>query len=115
MISNKHTIALIAILIFTLSTNAFAHKMTVEASVESGATVVGSAHYGKTPVVEAEVRVIAPDGKILLKTKTNDKGEFTFEVTHRCDLKIEVREGGHKGTTTLPAEDLPADLPPYKP
>ena len=114
MTSRKRGFAIILILVMCLSVNAFAHKMRVEASVESGATIVGSAHYHKTPVAKAEVRVIAPDGKVLLKTKTNGKGEFSFEATHRCDLRIEVIDTGHKGKATIHAEDLPADLPPYK-
>ena len=115
MKSSKRDLALILIMVLCLSVNVFAHKMRVEASVESGATIVGSAHYHRTPVANAEVRVIAPDGKVLLKTKTNAEGEFRFEATHRCDLLINVIDTGHKGKATIPAEDLPADLPPYKP
>ena len=63
----------VVILLLCLATSGFVHRMRVEASVESGARVIGSAHYHDTPVVTAEVRVIAPDGKVLLKTKTNAK------------------------------------------
>lgn len=111
--SNK-VIALVLVLVF--STFSFAHKMHVDAYVASGSKVKGSASYGKSsPVVNAKVRAIAPDGKVLAETKTDKKGEFEFKVEVRCDLKIEVIDGGHKGSTKLPAEDLPSNLPEYKP
>lgn len=88
------------------------HKLRVEAYVNEGASVVGSATYEGSAVREAKVEVFAPDGKKLITTKTGDIGEFKFEVECRCDLKIVVTDGGHRGVAEIPAEDLPDDLPP---
>lgn len=88
------------------------HRLHVEAYVEEGATVVGSATYEGSAVRGAKVEVFAPDGKKLLSTRTGDKGEFRLEVECRCDLKIVVTDGGHRGVAEIPAEDLPDDLPP---
>lgn len=91
------------------------HKMTVEAYVESGAKIVGEARYHSTPVTGALVRALAPDGAKLAETKTDDAGAFSFTAKYRCDHRIEVNDGGHKGTITIPAGDLPASLPAYSP
>jgi nickel transport protein len=113
MTRNFLRIALISIILAaSINLPAIAHKMTVEAWVESGATVAGEARYHKTPVVGAAVKVTAPDGAVLAETKTDDEGKFRFEVKHRCNLTITVTDGGHRGTASIPADDLPDSLPP---
>lgn len=110
---NTKFLAILLIILF--SAVSFAHKMNIDAYVVSGSKIKGSASYGKNaPIVNAKVKVLAPDGNLLTETKTDAKGEFAFQVEVRCDLKIEVIDGGHKGHTLLPAEDLPESLPPYK-
>lgn len=93
-------------------TSASLHRLRVEAYVDEGATVVGSATYEGSVVRNAKVEVFAPDGKSLLTTKTDDSGEFRIETECRCDLNIVVTDGGHRGVAEIPAEDLPDDLPP---
>jgi nickel transport protein len=102
------------VLIVSFSALSFAHKMNVDAYVASGSKIKGSAAYHKTPIVNAKVKALAPDGKVLAETKTDEKGNFSFKVDVRCDLKVVVIDGGHKGSTAIPAEDLPESLPAYK-
>lgn len=114
--SHKYGFAPILLLLALLALTAAAgHKMTVEAYVESGASIVGEARYHSTPVAGAIVRAFAPDGAKLAETKTDEAGRFTFTAQYRCDHRIEVNDAGHKGTVTVPAGDLPQNLPAYKP
>ena len=106
---------LIAIaLIMMFSVISFAHKMNVEAYVVSGSKIKGSASYHTTPVVNGKVKALAPDGKVLAEATTDEKGQFSFKVEVRCNIQIVVIDGGHKGTASIPAEDLPESLPEYK-
>lgn len=108
-------IAIAFLLVVHFDLPSFAHKMTVTAQVEYGAHVTGSARYHTTPVAEGIVKVIAPDDKVLLQTTTDKDGRFVFDAKYKCDLVILVNDGGHRGKAVVKAEDLPDDLPPYKP
>lgn len=106
------TIAVFCTAIISALVSASLHKLRVEAYVDEGATIVGSATYEGSAVRGAKVEVFTPDSKSLLTIKTDDGGEFRFEAQCRCDLKIVVTDGGHRGVAEIPAEDLPDDLPP---
>ena len=107
-------LVLISTLILFHTPPAWAHKMTVEVHIESGAQVTGAARYHTTPVVNAKVKILAPDGNVLTETATNEKGVFAFVAKYRCDHTVVVVDGAHRGQTTLHAEDLPNDLPEYE-
>lgn len=100
------------ILFFFLSRgNALAHKVTVFAWVE-GNTVLGESKFsGGKKVRDSEIIVWDLNGKELLRTRTNQKGEFSFPIPAKTAMRIELIAGmGHKAEWTIPLEyiDEPA-------
>ncbi len=92
---------------------ALAHKVTVFAWIE-GHTVLGESKFsgGKRPQ-RADVIVWDTQGNELLRTKTDDNGEFSFPLPKRSAMRIELLAGmGHKAEWTIPLEDIPADAAP---
>ncbi len=95
-------------LFFILSSgNALAHKVTVFAWVE-GDTVLGEGKFnGGKKVQNSEIIVWDLNGKELLRTRTNTKGEFSFPVPAKTAMRIELIAGmGHKAEWTIPLEDI---------
>jgi len=90
----------------------YAHKLKLFAGAE-GRTVTGYAYFpGGGRARNQTVRVLAPDGRELGETTTNDKGEFAFEAAWRCDHTFVIRTAdGHKADYTVSAEELPERLP----
>jgi len=96
------------ILFFFLSrSNAMAHKVTVFAWVE-GNTVLGESKFsGGKKVRDSEIIVWDLNGKELLHTRTNQKGEFSFPIPAKTAMRIELIAGmGHKAEWTIPLEDI---------
>lgn len=87
--------------------NALAHKVTVFAWVE-GNTVLGESKFsGGKKARNAQIIVWDLNGKELLRTKTNEKGEFSFPIPAKTAMRIELIAGmGHKADWTIPLEDL---------
>lgn len=105
----------VAVLLAATLALAAAHKMHVDLYLGEGATIEGEAYYSaESKVAGATVVFFAPDDKKLGETRTDDNGAFSFEAKYRCDHRVTVTLGGHRGTATLPAEDLPDSLPPYE-
>ena len=93
---------------FILSSgNALAHKVTVFAWVE-GDTVLGEGKFsGGKKAQASEIIVWNLNGKELLRTRTNKKGEFSFPVPAKSAMRIELIAGmGHKAEWTIPLEDI---------
>ena len=90
-----------------LSGNALAHKVTVFAWVE-GDTVLGESKFsGGRKAQNSEIIVRDMNGKELLRTRTNDKGEFSFPIPEKTAMRIELIAGmGHKAEWTIPLEEL---------
>lgn len=107
-------------LVFLLSGQALAHNVTVFAWVE-GNTVFGESKFsgGRRPK-GAEVIVWDARGGELLRTRTDDNGEFSFELPEKIPMRIELIAGmGHKGEWKITMADLgeddaadPPDTPP---
>lgn len=94
--------------LFILSSgNALAHKVTVFAWVE-GDTVLGESKFsGGKKAQNSEIIVWDLNGKELLRTRTNEKGEFSFPIPEKTAMRIELIAGmGHKAEWTIPLEDL---------
>jgi nickel transport protein len=94
---------------------AYAHKVNIFAWVE-GDQVKVRANFGKRsrPAVNCPVHVYGPGGKLLLKLKTDAKGECSFKPPKITDLCIRIDAGeGHAREFTLPKEEL-AGLPPRR-
>lgn len=90
-----------------LTGNALAHKVTVFAWVE-GDTVLGEGKFsGGKKVQKSEIIVWDLNGKELLRTRTNTKGEFSFPIPAKTAMRIELIAGmGHKAEWTIPLEDI---------
>ncbi|WP_035241790.1 hypothetical protein [Desulfobacter vibrioformis] len=109
MMDRKYVIQLSCLMLFFILSggNALAHKVTVFAWVE-GDTVLGETKFsGGKKAQNAEIIVWDLNGKELLRTQTNEKGEFSFPVPGKTAMRIELIAGmGHKAEWTIPLEDL---------
>lgn len=105
----KYVIQLSCLMLFFILSggNALAHKVTVFAWVE-GDTVLGETKFsGGKKAQNAEIIVWDLNGKELLRTQTNEKGEFSFPIPEKTAMRIELIAGmGHKAEWTIPLEDL---------
>ncbi len=88
-----------------------AHGMKITLRVDAQGAVVGSASYGAHPVVNAQVRFLAPDGVALGEVTSDAQGAFTFPVKERCTLRVVITEGSHRGEKVLPESTFPSSLP----
>jgi nickel transport protein len=102
--------AVIASVIF--ATPAAAHKASAFATVQ-GKAISGEAYFRDgSPIRNAQVTVLDPDGGKLGETKTDQAGKFSFEPCRRCDHRFVVDGGdGHVAQCTVEAGELPAGLP----
>jgi len=95
---------------------AYAHKLKLFASAE-GRTISGYAYFsGGARPRNQTVSVFSPTGDKLAETETNDRGEFAFVATCRCDhlLRIALPDG-HAAGFVVKAHELPDDLPTLAP
>ncbi len=107
------TIFCLLVCFILFSGTALAHKVTVFAWVE-GNKVLGESKFsgGKRPQ-GSEVIVWDTQGNELLRTKTDDNGEFSFALPKRTAMRIELLAGmGHKAEWTIALEDIPEDAVP---
>ncbi|MGD9824447.1 hypothetical protein [Desulfobacter sp.] len=109
MMYRKYVIQLSCLMLFFILSggNALAHKVTVFAWVE-GDTVLGETKFsGGKKAQNAEIIVWDLNGKELLRTQTNEKGEFSFPIPEKTAMRIELIAGmGHQAEWTIPLEDL---------
>ena len=107
--SCKGLFALILLTIFcTFSIGpAMAHRVTIFAWVEGDNIFTESKFSGGKLVKGGEVIVYDLEGNQLLKGKTDDKGEFSFEIPKKTSLKIVLIAGmGPRGEWTIPVSEL---------
>ena len=93
---------------------AFAHDLHLFAAVE-GKNITGYTYYhGDVRVPDVEIKVYAPQEKLLGQITTDDNGEFKFALSYKCEhTVVAVSLDGHRATSVIKAEDLPDDLPAY--
>jgi nickel transport protein len=88
--------------IYIVPSLALAHRVNLFAWVEGDTVFVQSKFAGGKRVKAGKVVVVDPDGKELLSGVTNDKGEFSFTIPKRTDLKIILIAGqGHQAKWTI--------------
>ena len=107
-------LALGIIVTLPLASQVWAHKVNVFAWVEGDTVFVEGYFPGGKKSQNSLVEVFNPAGSKLLEGRTNEKGEFSFKIPERTDLKIVLTSGmGHKNDFTLSASDLegPVSLP----
>ena len=85
----------------------YAHGVYVFAWVEGDTVYVESKFSGGKKVKAGKIIVTDPQGAELLSGTTNDRGEFSFKVPKRTDLKIELLAGaGHRAEWTIPVSEF---------
>lgn len=91
---------------------AWAHKLIVFAAVQ-GKTIQGEAYYQDgSPAQSAAVSILGAAGETLGTTTTDGEGKFTYQPRSRRPHRFVVDVGlGHRAEYTVPAEELPSDLP----
>jgi nickel transport protein len=98
-------------LFFNLVPAAHAHKVYVFAWAEGDIIHTESYFGGKKSAVGGLIKVFDPEGKELLEGKTDEKGEFSFRLPKRTDLKIVLEASmGHRAEYLLKAEEIPGPL-----
>jgi len=86
---------------------AWAHKVMIFAWVEGDTIHTQSKFSGGKRAKHARVVVYDKEGNQLLEGKTDEKGEFSFKVPKRTDLKIALKASmGHLAEWTIPVEEI---------
>ena len=86
---------------------AYAHKVMIFAWTDGDTVFTQSKFSGGKKVKGQKITVYDPKEKILLEGKTDDKGEFSFNVPERTTLKIVLSAGaGHRAEWTVTKEDI---------
>jgi nickel transport protein len=91
----------------TLSTQVWAHKVNVFAWAEGDMVFVEGYYPGGKKAQDSLVEVYNSGGDKLLEGRTNKKGEFSFKIPAKDDLRIVLTASmGHKNDFTIAAGDL---------
>jgi hypothetical protein len=84
-----------------------AHRVILFAWVEGDTVYVESKFNSGKKVKAGKIVVSDLQGTELVKGKTNEKGEFSFKVPKKTDLKIVLLAGeGHRAEWTLPLAEI---------
>jgi len=90
------------ILLFLISPSAYAHRVYVFAWIEGEMVHTESYLGGKKRAADGNIQVFDLSGTRLTEGKTNEKGEFSFQVPKREDLRIVLEAGmGHRAEYLL--------------
>ncbi len=85
----------------------YAHKIMVFAWTDGDTVFTQSKFSGGKKVNGQKIAVYDPKEKVLLEGKTDDKGEFSFNVPERTTLKIVLSAGaGHRAEWTVTREAI---------
>jgi len=110
MISMKKLVLIDFVLIIIIALSAFdahAHRVTIFAWVDGDTIHTQSKFSGGKRVNNGEINVFDPDGNLLLKGNTDEKGEFSFKVPKKTSLKIKLIAGmGHQNEWIVPVEEI---------
>lgn len=102
---------LLSLLIVTIPSFVFAHKVNIFAYVEDGTVYTESYFPDGKKVSGGLVEVYDSQGNKLLEGKTNKDGYFNFKPSKRDDLKIFINASmGHKSSYTLSVDELPKKI-----
>ena len=93
-----------------LVSQAWAHKVNVFAWAEGDTIFVEGYYPGGKKSQNSLVEIFNPAGTKLLEGRTNNKGQFSFKVPEKTDLKIVLTASmGHKNYFTFSASDSEVD------
>ena len=91
---------------------ALAHKMVVFATGAEGAIEGEVYFHGGEPARNVKVTLVAPDDQVVGETATDQEGKFRFPIRFRREYRVIADAGaGHGAEYTVPADELPGDLP----
>lgn len=94
------------IFLFLISPSAYAHRVYVFAWIEGEMVHTESYLGGKKRAANGNIQVFDLSGTMLVEGKTNEKGEFSFQVPKREDLRIVLEAGmGHRAEYLLRASE----------
>ena len=103
-------------ILVTSETSVFAHKAYLFAWLDGDTVYTESYFGGKKKVRGGLVRVFGPSGKELLHGKTDEKGEFSFKIPQKTDLRIVLDATmGHKTEYILRTDDRTEIAGPSEP
>jgi hypothetical protein len=93
-----------------MSSPAWAHGLTLFATVERGLIHGEVRFHGGGSAANAKVTVYDADDRMLGETSTDEQGKFTFVPRGRFDHRLVVDAGlGHGTEYTIPSGELPAE------
>jgi len=102
--------------VFTVPRTALAHKVNVFAYVEGDTVITESYFNDGRKCRDCVVEVLDDKGRKLLEGKTDEEGRFSFRPPARTTLLIRLTASmGHLAEYTIPATDLPENLPASAP
>lgn len=102
----------LALTVLGTAGDALAHKMKLFATAE-GTVVSGYVYFSPGGrAQDAMITAATPGGTAVFQGRTNEQGEFRFEVRQRVDHLIAADGGdGHEAGFTIRAAELPESLP----
>ena len=84
-----------------------AHGVYLFAWVEGDRVYTESSFGGEKGVIGGLIKVFDPSGKLILQGKTDEKGEFSFKIPQRTDLRIVLEATmGHRAEFLLKAGEM---------
>ena len=90
------------IFLFLISPSAHAHRVYVFAWLDGETVHTESYLGGKKRAADGKIQVFDLSGARLVEGKTNEKGEFSFQISKREDLRIVLEAGmGHRAEYLL--------------
>jgi nickel transport protein len=103
----RRAIWLVLVVVIGIAPAAHAHRVNIFAWVEGDSIYTESKFSGGKPVHKGQIRVLGPDGALLLEGTTDDQGLFHFPIPQQSDLTVEVLAGsGHRNTWRITADEL---------
>ncbi len=95
------------VVMFFFISSASAHKVSIFAWVEGDTVYTESKFSGGKKVKNAPVEVYDARGNKLLEGKTDESGEFSFNVPQKTEMKIVLSAGmGHRAEWTISADEV---------
>jgi nickel transport protein len=96
-----------SVLLFSGIDSAYAHKVMLFAWTDGDQIFTQSKFSGGKKVKGQKITVYDPNDRKLLEGKTDDKGEFSFNVPERTTLKLVLSAGaGHRAEWTVTREEI---------
>jgi nickel transport protein len=98
---------LVFTLFLTLTPSVYGHKVYLFAWIEGDKIFTQSYFRGKKRVSGGLIRVFNPSGKVLVEGKTDKKGEFSFKIPQKTDLRIVLDDTmGHRAEYLVKGEEI---------